>query len=49
LLPGAGGLGTGFDMSGFVETRVAIEFSPSAANTYAQVPPPYYESFLMIV
>lgn len=31
---GAGGLGTGFDLSGFVETRWAIEFSPGAARTY---------------
>jgi hypothetical protein len=35
--PGAGGLGTGLDLSGFVETRAAIEFSPSAAQTYASV------------
>ncbi|KAF8559697.1 S-adenosyl-L-methionine-dependent methyltransferase [Imleria badia] len=34
LFSGAGGLGTGFDLSGFVETRWAIEFSPSAAQTY---------------
>ncbi|KAF8447830.1 hypothetical protein L210DRAFT_978503 [Boletus edulis BED1] len=34
LFSGAGGLGTGFDLSGFVETRWAIEFSPSAARTY---------------
>ena len=33
-LAGAGGLGTGLDQSGFVETRWAIEFSPSAALTY---------------
>lgn len=31
---GAGGLGSGFDMSGFVDTRWAVEFSPSAALTY---------------
>ena len=31
---GAGGLGTGMNMSGFVETRYAVEFSPSAALTY---------------
>lgn len=31
---GAGGLGTGMDMSEFVETRFAVEFSPSAAKTY---------------
>ncbi|EGO21115.1 hypothetical protein SERLADRAFT_417509 [Serpula lacrymans var. lacrymans S7.9] len=34
LFSGAGGLGTGLDMSGFVETRWAVEFSPSAAMTY---------------
>ncbi|KZP21168.1 S-adenosyl-L-methionine-dependent methyltransferase [Athelia psychrophila] len=34
LFAGAGGLGTGFDKSGFVETRWAVEFSPSAALTY---------------
>ncbi|KAG5636823.1 hypothetical protein H0H81_006739 [Sphagnurus paluster] len=34
LFSGAGGLGTGMDMSGFVETKYAIEFSPSAAQTY---------------
>lgn len=34
---GAGGLGTGLDLSGFVETRWAIEFSPSAAQTYQSV------------
>ncbi|KAF9246401.1 hypothetical protein BU15DRAFT_70495 [Melanogaster broomeanus] len=34
LFSGAGGLGTGFNLSGFVETRWAIEFSPSAARTY---------------
>ncbi|KAL4067750.1 hypothetical protein V8B97DRAFT_1915370 [Scleroderma yunnanense] len=34
LFSGAGGLGTGLDLSGFVETRWAIEFSPSAAQTY---------------
>jgi hypothetical protein len=33
-LAGAGGLGTGLDQSGFVETRWAVEFSPSAALTY---------------
>ncbi|KAG6844921.1 hypothetical protein H0H87_002405 [Tephrocybe sp. NHM501043] len=32
---GAGGLGTGLDLSGFVETKYAVEFSPSAAATYA--------------
>jgi len=31
---GAGGLGTGMDMSGFVETKYAVEFSPGAASTY---------------
>ncbi|KAH7889609.1 S-adenosyl-L-methionine-dependent methyltransferase [Phlebopus sp. FC_14] len=36
LFSGAGGLGTGFSLSGFVETRWAIEFSPSAAQTYQQ-------------
>ncbi|KAF7965632.1 hypothetical protein HWV62_42606 [Athelia sp. TMB] len=34
LFAGAGGLGTGFDESGFVNTRWAVEFSPSAALTY---------------
>ncbi|KAF8077759.1 C5-DNA-methyltransferase [Lyophyllum atratum] len=34
LFSGAGGLGTGMDMSGFVETKYAVEFSPSAAATY---------------
>ncbi|OJA16031.1 hypothetical protein AZE42_04288 [Rhizopogon vesiculosus] len=34
LFSGAGGLGTGLDLSGFVETRYAIEFSPGAARTY---------------
>jgi DNA (cytosine-5)-methyltransferase 1 len=34
VVPGAGGLGTGMNMSGFVETRYAVEFSPSAALTY---------------
>ena len=33
-LIGAGGLGIGMDLSGFVETKYAIEFSPSAAKTY---------------
>jgi DNA (cytosine-5)-methyltransferase 1 len=33
-LSGAGGLGLGIDMSGFVETKYAVEFSPSAAKTY---------------
>ncbi|KAG2037322.1 S-adenosyl-L-methionine-dependent methyltransferase [Suillus americanus] len=36
LFAGAGGLGTGLDMSGFVETRYAVEFSPGAARTYKQ-------------
>ena len=31
---GAGGLGTGMMFSGFVETKWAVEFSPSAAQTY---------------
>jgi DNA (cytosine-5)-methyltransferase 1 len=31
---GAGGLGTGMNMSSYVETRYAVEFSPSAALTY---------------
>lgn len=34
LFSGAGGLGLGIDMSGFVETKYAVEFSPSAAKTY---------------
>ncbi|KAF8643762.1 hypothetical protein AX16_008781 [Volvariella volvacea WC 439] len=34
LFSGAGGLGTGLDLSGFVKTRYAVEFSPSAAATY---------------
>lgn len=37
VLEGAGGLGTGLDLSGFVETRYAIEFSPGAAGTYGSV------------
>ncbi|KAG1798810.1 hypothetical protein EV424DRAFT_1440198 [Suillus variegatus] len=36
LFAGAGGLGTGLDMSGFVETRYAVGFSPGAARTYKQ-------------
>ncbi|KAH9483930.1 DNA (cytosine-5)-methyltransferase 4 [Psilocybe cubensis] len=36
LFSGAGGLGIGMDLSGFVETRYAVEFSPSAAKTYAR-------------
>ncbi|KAG6851305.1 hypothetical protein H0H93_011741 [Arthromyces matolae] len=36
LFSGAGGLGTGLDLSGFVETKYAVEFSPSAAATYAK-------------
>ncbi|KAG6916653.1 hypothetical protein DXG01_005939 [Tephrocybe rancida] len=35
LFSGAGGLGTGLDLSGFVQTKYAVEFSPSAAATYA--------------
>ncbi|KII89181.1 hypothetical protein PLICRDRAFT_160365 [Plicaturopsis crispa FD-325 SS-3] len=34
LFSGAGGMGTGFGLSGFVETRWAVEHSPSAALTY---------------
>lgn len=34
LSPGAGGLGVGMEMSGFVETQYAVEISPSAAATY---------------
>lgn len=34
---GAGGLGTGMDMSGWVETKYAVEFSPAAASTYRWV------------
>lgn len=34
LFSGAGGLGTGMRFSGFVETKWAVEFSPSAAQTY---------------
>ncbi|KAK0484022.1 hypothetical protein IW261DRAFT_994609 [Armillaria novae-zelandiae] len=34
LFSGAGGLGTGMMFSGFVETKWAVEFSPSAAQTY---------------
>ena len=34
LFSGAGGLGVGMDLSGFVETKYAVEFSPSAAKTY---------------
>ncbi|KAG5220384.1 C5-DNA-methyltransferase [Salix suchowensis] len=35
LFAGAGGLGTGMDMSGWVETKYAVEFSPAAASTYS--------------
>ncbi|KAF9066329.1 S-adenosyl-L-methionine-dependent methyltransferase [Rhodocollybia butyracea] len=34
LFAGAGGLGTGLDMSGFVETVGAVEWIPHAAETY---------------
>ncbi|KAG7448097.1 S-adenosyl-L-methionine-dependent methyltransferase [Guyanagaster necrorhizus] len=34
LFSGAGGLGTGMMFSDFVETKWAVEFSPSAAQTY---------------
>ncbi|KAF4614568.1 hypothetical protein D9613_003147 [Agrocybe pediades] len=34
LFSGAGGLGIGMDLSGFVETKHAVEFSPSAAMSY---------------
>ncbi|KAI0672839.1 S-adenosyl-L-methionine-dependent methyltransferase [Trametes maxima] len=34
LFAGAGGLSTGLEMSGCVQTRWAVEFSPSAAKTY---------------
>ncbi|KAF5357987.1 hypothetical protein D9756_001474 [Leucocoprinus leucothites] len=34
LFSGAGGLGTGMDLSGFVETKWAIEYSLAAAQTY---------------
>ncbi|KAF9013919.1 S-adenosyl-L-methionine-dependent methyltransferase [Cyathus striatus] len=34
LFSGAGGLGTGMNMSGFVETKYAVEFSEAAASTY---------------
>jgi len=33
-LIGAGGLGTGMDMSGFIDTKWAVEYSPAAALTY---------------
>ncbi|KJA27122.1 hypothetical protein HYPSUDRAFT_212781 [Hypholoma sublateritium FD-334 SS-4] len=36
LFSGAGGLGVGMDLSGFVETKYAVEFSPSAAKTYME-------------
>ncbi|KAI0064526.1 S-adenosyl-L-methionine-dependent methyltransferase [Artomyces pyxidatus] len=36
LFSGAGGLSTGFDMSGFVDTRWAIEFSPSCCLSYKE-------------
>ncbi|KAK0239761.1 hypothetical protein EDD85DRAFT_949593 [Armillaria nabsnona] len=36
LFSGAGGLGTGMMFSGFVETKWAVEFSPSAAQTYSR-------------
>lgn len=31
---GAGGLGTGLDMSGYVETKYAVEYYPAAAITF---------------
>ncbi|KAG2029571.1 S-adenosyl-L-methionine-dependent methyltransferase, partial [Suillus americanus] len=34
LCSGAAGLGTGLDLSGFVETRYAVEFSPETASSY---------------
>ncbi|KAF8965236.1 S-adenosyl-L-methionine-dependent methyltransferase [Flammula alnicola] len=34
LFCGAGGLGVGMNMSRFVETKYAVEFTPSAAKTY---------------
>ncbi|KAI0723866.1 S-adenosyl-L-methionine-dependent methyltransferase [Cerioporus squamosus] len=34
LFAGAGGLSTGLEMSGFVKTKWAVEFSPSAARTF---------------
>ncbi|GLB34766.1 putative cytosine specific DNA methyltransferase replication foci [Lyophyllum shimeji] len=34
LFAGAGGLGTGMALSGFVDTKYAVEFSPSAAATF---------------
>ncbi|RPD66509.1 S-adenosyl-L-methionine-dependent methyltransferase, partial [Lentinus tigrinus ALCF2SS1-7] len=37
LFAGAGGLSTGLEMSGFIETKWAVEFSPSAAKTFQQV------------
>ncbi|KAL6300510.1 S-adenosyl-L-methionine-dependent methyltransferase [Sparassis latifolia] len=36
LFAGAGGLSTGLELSGFVETKWAVEFSPSAALTYSR-------------
>ncbi|KAF9473771.1 S-adenosyl-L-methionine-dependent methyltransferase [Pholiota conissans] len=36
LFSGAGGLGTGMNLSGFVETKYAVEISPSAAKTYVK-------------
>ena len=32
--PGAGGLSTGLELSGFVQTKWAIELSSSAAKTF---------------
>ncbi|KAF9454585.1 S-adenosyl-L-methionine-dependent methyltransferase [Macrolepiota fuliginosa MF-IS2] len=34
LFSGAGGLGTGMDLSGYVETKWAVEYSLAAAKTY---------------
>lgn len=34
VFEGAGGLGTGMELSGFVHNIGAVEFSPSAAKTY---------------
>ncbi|KAK7034044.1 hypothetical protein VNI00_012475 [Paramarasmius palmivorus] len=36
LFSGAGGLGTGMNLSGFVDTRWAAEFSPAAASSYRE-------------
>lgn len=37
FIKGAGGFGTGMELSEFVEAKWAVEYSPVAAKTYACV------------